>query len=87
MNFKACPMTPWSLFRFDRIETGLQIPDLTGFLDANRFPPLLANALVPGKQRISRARHTALLRLISGQPGLDQPNHNITRVIYIHQLI
>jgi hypothetical protein len=26
------------LFRFDRIETGLQILDLTRFLDANRFP-------------------------------------------------
>jgi hypothetical protein len=26
----------WSLFRFDGIETGLQIPDLTRFLDANR---------------------------------------------------
>ena len=25
--------------RFDRIETGLWIPDLTRFLDANRFPP------------------------------------------------
>jgi hypothetical protein len=38
-EFQSIPMTPWSLFRFDRIETGLQIPDLTGFLDANRFPP------------------------------------------------
>ena len=28
----------WSLFRFDGIEAGLQILDLTRFLDANRFP-------------------------------------------------
>jgi hypothetical protein len=28
-----------SLFRFDRIETGLWILDLTRFLDVNRFPP------------------------------------------------
>jgi hypothetical protein len=27
-----------SLLRFDRVETGLQIPDLTRFPDANRFP-------------------------------------------------
>jgi hypothetical protein len=25
--------------RFDRIETGLWIPDLTRFPDANRYPP------------------------------------------------
>jgi hypothetical protein len=28
-----------SLFRFDRIEAGLWILDLTHFPDANRFPP------------------------------------------------
>jgi hypothetical protein len=28
-----------SLFRFDKIETGLWILDLTRFLDANRSPP------------------------------------------------
>jgi len=28
----------WSLFRFDGIETGLQILELTRFLDANRSP-------------------------------------------------
>ena len=32
-----------SLFRFDRIEAGLWILDLTRFLDANR-PPLRLNA-------------------------------------------
>jgi hypothetical protein len=32
-------LLPQSLFRFDRIETGLWILDLTRFLDANR-PPL-----------------------------------------------
>src|SRR3954463_4764775 len=30
------PLPRWSLFRFDRIETGLQIHILTRFLDANR---------------------------------------------------
>jgi hypothetical protein len=29
----------WSHFRFDGIEAGLWILDLTRFLDANRFPP------------------------------------------------
>jgi hypothetical protein len=37
---------PQSLFRFDRIETGLWILDLTRFLDANRPPLRLENALM-----------------------------------------
>ena len=37
LRHKAQPCD-WSLFRFDGIETGLQIPGLTRFLDANRFP-------------------------------------------------
>jgi hypothetical protein len=37
----SCVLVPymlrhWSLFRFDGIETGLWILDLTRFLDANR---------------------------------------------------
>ena len=36
----ACDCGPaWSLFCFDRIETGLWILDLTRFPDANRYPP------------------------------------------------
>src|SRR6266702_5598113 len=63
---------PWSLSRFDRIETGLH---LTGFLDAHRFftPDQvrgrlsLADAPVHGKQRIPRAWYAALLRLLSSR--------------------
>jgi hypothetical protein len=33
--------TAQSRFRFDRIETGLWIPDLTRFPDTNRYPPLI----------------------------------------------
>jgi hypothetical protein len=35
---------PWSLFRFNSIETGRQILELTRFLDANR-PPLRSKTL------------------------------------------
>jgi hypothetical protein len=94
MNFKACPVTPWSLFRFDRIETGLQIPDLTGFLDVNRFPPRIKSgagfrwqtpwcmesteSCAPGTPPCS-----ACFRAV----GVGSPNKNITRVIYIHRAL
>ncbi len=64
-EFQSMPECLWSLSRFDRIETGLH---LTGFLDANRFPP--------------RIKSGAGFRLHMLWCTWDQPNHNITRVIY-----
>jgi hypothetical protein len=71
---------PWCPFRFDRIEAGLQIPDLARFLDANRFPPGI-------KQRILRAWHAALFRLpLSSRRKISRID-NITRVIYVRQAL
>jgi hypothetical protein len=56
INFKACPITPLEPFPFRSNRSGLQIPDLARFLDANRFLPRI-------KQRIPRAWHGARFRL------------------------
>src|SRR6202035_2178631 len=67
---------PRSPLRFDRIEAGLQIPDLARFLDANRFLP-----------RIKSGAGLRPLPLGFKQPARDQPNRNITRVIYVRQAL
>src|SRR5215216_506032 len=76
----AC--TGWSLFRFDGIETGLQILVLTRFLDANRFPlrsktlwrsrprlPGAVNAIFEARQLLGADR-AAGVEFASGNPDL-----------------
>ena len=80
---------PWRLSRFDRIETGLH---LTGFLDANRFPPRIRSGAGFRLQTLwcmesneSRAPGTLPSTACFEPPAQEQPNHNITRVISIRR--
>jgi len=78
---------PWSLSRFNRIETGLH---LTGFLDANRFPPRIRSGAGFRLQTLwcmesneSRAPGTPPSSACFRAAAQEQPNYNITRVICI----
>ena len=90
-EFQSMPECLWSLSRFDRIETGLH---LTGFLDANRFPPRIRSGAGFRLQTLwcmesneSRAPGTLPSSACFEPPAQEQPNQNITRVIYTHRTL
>src|SRR5258708_7478770 len=90
-EFQSMPDHALEPFRFDRIETGLH---LTGFRDANRFPPRINSGAGSRLQTLgctesneSRATGTLPSSACFRAAAQDQPNTYYPGNIYIHQAV